>query len=263
MSEIDLIYQEVEKLFEQSQPPVFAVFDFDNTCIINDITEANLAYMARNNLFRDKNLLGSKFEYTDSNTYAKAVFTHYYELLAKNNIKEAYEFISTILSNFNVSEVSPLVSKVINFEGESITKGNLFGREIAKGLKPRKQVFELIDFLKNHGIAVWIVTASIEALVKEAMKHFNLDANIMGVRNVIANDIFTPQLEKPLPMFEGKVECIKKFVHQKEKPLLGVGDSINDLPMLEYSQIKVVVDRNNALTAKAKENSWFLLSAKR
>ena len=42
-------------------PNGFAVFDFDNTCIINDITEATLHYIARNNLFRDKNLLGNEF----------------------------------------------------------------------------------------------------------------------------------------------------------------------------------------------------------
>jgi len=54
-------------------------------------------------------------------------------------------------------------------------------------------------------------------------------------------------------------DCIKKFINPKVKPLLGVGDSINDLPMLEYCEIKAVIDRQNSLTKLAKQKSWFLI----
>ena len=60
-------------------------------------------------------------------------------------------------------------------------------------------------------------------------------------------------------MFEGKIECIKKFIDKDIPPLLGVGDSINDLPMLEYCNIKVIVDRQNDLSEYAKQNNWFLI----
>ncbi len=254
-----MIYQEASKLIKQSELPAFAVFDFDNTCIINDITEATLAYMARNNLFKDANLLKGELGDIGSETYSRVVFDNYYNLLEKDKVKEAYEFISKILSGFDISEVNLLVNKVMNFEGENITTDKLFGREITKGLKPREQIIRLINLLKNNNIEVWIITASIEVLVREAMKHFNIKAKVIGVKSIIIDNKFTVQLEKPLSMFKGKVECIKKFIDSEKNPLLGVGDNVYDLPMLEYCKIKAVVDRKNALTVKAKENNWFLI----
>jgi len=211
--------------------PVFAVFDFDNTCITNDIEEATLDYMATNNLFKDKKLLGSAFK-------------KYYKLLDSGKVKEAYEFCAKILSGFSVDEVAPLVEKVLKFK---------------KDLKLRKQVIELINFLKNNGVDVWVVSASAEVLVKIALKYFGIEANVIGVRNIIVDGKITSELEKPLSVFEGKVECIKKFIDKEACPLLGVGDSINDLAMLEYCNIKVVVDRANDLTKIAKQNNWFLI----
>ncbi|MBI1866414.1 MAG: HAD-IB family phosphatase [Candidatus Staskawiczbacteria bacterium] len=259
MTDVNLFYQKIITIIKQSTLPAFAVFDFDNTCIANDITEATLAYMASNNLFRDKNLLEVNFEDAGSEMYSKAVFDNYYHLLKENQVKEAYQFISKILSGFNVNEISLLVSKVIDFEGKDITKYNLFGREVAKGIKPREHIIGLIDLLKNSGIEVWIITASIEVLVKEVIKRFDIKTKVIGVRNTMIDGKFTAELEKPLSMFEGKVECIKKFIDPEKKPLFGAGDSIYDLAMLEYCKIKVVVDRSNALAAKAKENGWFLI----
>ncbi len=253
------VYEAVGKLIGQSEPPAFAVFDFDNTCIVNDITEATLAYMARDSLLRDKSLLGTGFENASDKTYSGAVFNHYFELIDNNNIEDAYEFISKILSGFRPDEINSLVNKVIQFEGQNITTNTLFGREIAKGLKLREEIIQLMHLCENSGIEVWIISASIEILVKEAMKQFNITGEVIGVRTSIVGGKFTDQLEQPLSMFEGKVECIKKYIDPDKKPLLGVGDSIYDLPMLEYCETKVVVDRQNALAARAKENNWFLM----
>jgi|SRR3989344_3303988 len=233
------IYKKIAELVDVGEKPVFAVFDFDNTCIVNDIGDAALAFMTRNNLFRDKNLLPSKLE-----DYSKAVFENYHKLYDSGQIKEAYEFMAKTLSGFLVDEVNYLVTEVLKSTGENI--------------KPREEIIELMYFLKNKGVGVWIVSASSEILVRQAMKHFNIDANLIGIRNIIVDGIITSELEKPLSIYEGKVDCIKKFVDQNKKPLLGVGDNINDLAMLEYCEIKVVIDRQNDLSKIAKQNNWFL-----
>jgi phosphoserine phosphatase len=256
---LELLYRTITNLIKKSEAPVFAVLDFDNTCIVNDITEATLAYMVRNNLFRDKNLLGSKFKDAEEETYSKAVFENYYKLLDGGKTKEAYEFVSKILSGFSIDEISLLVERVIKFEGENMTITELFGRKIAKGIRPREQITELIGFLKNNGVEVWIISASPEMLVCGAMKHFNIEANLIGIRNTVVGGKVTSGLEKPLSIYEGKVDCIKKFINPKKRPLLGVGDSMNDMPMLEYCEIKAVVDRQNSLAEKARQNNWFLI----
>ena len=245
-NKLEPIYKEVFDLIKKAEKPIFAVFDFDNTCTVNDIGDATLAFMTRNNLFRNKNSLLSEFE-------------NYHKLYNAGQIKEAYEFMAKTLSRFSVDEISRITEKVIKFEGEEIGEVEMFGRKIAKGLRPRKEIIELIDFLKNNGVDVWVVSASSEILVRQAMKHFNIEVNLIGVRNVIVDGKITNELEKPLSIYEGKVECIKKFIDPNQKPLIGVGDSINDLPMLEYCEIKIVVDRQNTLSEKAKQNKWFLI----
>ena len=92
------------------------------------------------------------------------------------------------------------------------------------------------------------------------MKYFGIKANLIGVRTCMDERATTrPELKEPVPIFEGKVECIKQFIHPTERPILGIGDSMNDCPMLEYSHLRAVVDRGNELAAKAKTNTWCIL----
>ena len=74
------------------------------------------------------------------------------------------------------------------------------------------------------------------------MEYFGINIKLIGVKNIIIDNKITTKLEKPAPMFEGKVACIKKFIDPEKKPLLGVGDSIYDLPMLKYCKIKIFIN---------------------
>src|SRR5262245_10927174 len=49
----------------------FAVLDFDNTCIVNDIAEAVLAHMCRNQLLRGRGLIAPETPHGD---YHRQVF---------------------------------------------------------------------------------------------------------------------------------------------------------------------------------------------
>ena len=173
--------------------------------------------------------------------------------------KRAYKFISQILSKFSIHEIHSLVEKVLKSEGEKISTVEIFGRKINKGIKPREETIELINFFKNNEVDVWIVSSSIDVLIKEAMEHFGIKANLIGVHNSIINGEIINRIEDPMPMFEGKATCIKEFINSNQKPLFGIGDSLNDLAMLEYCEIKAVINRQNTLTEKAKQNGWFII----
>jgi len=236
----------------------FAVFDFDNTCIANDIAEATLNHMARGALFRDPTIVPGP-EQNEPQALAKTIFQHYYRLLKAGDVLGAYEFGAKTLSGLNILEIERLVRDVIESEGAMIGQSELFGAKIAKGLATRPSVIELISDLQKQGVEIWIVSASPRLLVAEAMKNFGIVAKLIGVRHVIKNGIITSELEYPLSVMGGKVDCIKLFIDRTARPLLGVGDSGNDLPMLEYSSIKAVVDRQNSLSEKAKASGWALL----
>jgi len=258
-NKLESIYKSIIDSIKKAEPPFFAVFDFDNTCITNDIEEATLRYMACHNLFLGKYILETKVAYPGTELYSKSIFDKYYKFLESGRIKEAYEFSSRILSGYAFEKIGPMVKKIARSEGEKNTEIKFWGQKINKGINVRPQVIELMDFLKDNGVAVWVVSASQQVLVKAAMSHFGIDANLIGVNVITKDNKFTTDLEQPLSMFAGKVDCIKKFIDPERKPLLAVGDSLNDLPMLEYSGIKVVVDRRNSLTERAKKNNWFLI----
>ena len=236
----------------------FAVFDFDNTCIINDIAEATLNHMARLALFRDGTIVPGSKE-ADPRALAQKIFRHYYALLEAGDMLGAYEFGARTLSGLSVSEIEPLVRAVIESEGTAIGHSELFGTKIAKGLATRPAVIELIKKLQKQGVEVWIVSASPRLLVAEAMKSFDIAAKLIGVRHAIKDGLITSELEHPLSVMGGKVDCIKLFIDPTARPLLGVGDSMNDCPMLEYSDFKAVVNRGNSLSQRAQAEGWILI----
>ena len=259
MTKLDKLYETIRQQSNLNQnKKVFAVFDFDNTCIVNDIAEATLGYMARNNLFKCRNILP---ELADLNTeeLSEKVFKHYYGLLGAKNIRGAYEFGAKTLENLKTSEIGNLVENVLNFEGTEITKDGLFDIEIAKGIQTRTAVIDLIKYLQDRKVIVWVVSASPAVLVAEALKHFAISTQLIGIRNVIEDGTIISELNYPMSVIEGKVDCIKLFIDPEVKPILGVGDNNNDLPMLEYSRIKVVVNRHNSLSEKAIQENWFML----
>ncbi len=241
-----------------SLPGRFAVFDFDNSCIVNDIQEATLAYLCKNSLLKNEHL--GQVSFGDKEAYSREVFLSYDKLLEEGKIKEAYIYAVRTIAGFAKEEISKLVSDVILSEGEISETQNLFGINVAKGLSVRPQVKTLMESLISAGCSVCVVTASSEEVVRSALKIWGFpDVVCLGVRNAEDNGVFADATEEPAPIIEGKVDCIKKYISADKKPILAVGDSMNDLPMLEYSEIKVVVDRGNALTKKAKENGWDII----
>lgn len=235
----------------------FAVFDFDNTCIVNDVAEATLAYLCEHDLLKDRTLLGER---DDSGGYHERVFRTYHKFVKDGRLKAAYILCMRMFSGYSPGEAEAATLTTITGEGNLIGSKMLYGVRIKRGLAVRRNVLALMDTLRTKGVGIWIVSASPESAVRATMTHFGIDARLIGARGIVRNGIFTSALEEPLPMFEGKVACVRKYVTSEHAPLLAAGDSKSDLPMLETAEIKVVVDRgSNELAQVARERDWFLL----
>ena len=256
---LSLIYNNILEAIKKADKPAFAVFDFDNTCIANDISEATLRYMACHDLFIGRNILGEKIINPRSEDYSKAIFNKYFKLIDSGNTKQAYEFLPKILNDYSENKVSALVKQIMRSEGDKTSEIIFWERKVTKGISVRNNVIEIMNFLKNNGVEIWVVSASPKILVREAMKKLGIEANLIGIDILMSEDKFSGEIKTPTPIFDGKIDCIKRFIDQNKKPLLGVGDSMNDLPMLEYCDIKMVVNRQNSLTNKAKQNNWILI----
>ena len=253
-----LVKEAIEKKIPEAGNQPFAVFDFDNTCIINDIGEAVFAYLCRNKLLKNSDLLAG--DAPVDGEYSERVFRHYYNLLEQGKTREAYIFCAQVLAGFTPAEAESLVRTVIESEVKNLSTTELYGISIAHGLVVRHQVLQLIDFLESKNVSIWIVSASSEIAVRAAMKHFRIPGNLIGLKNKIQDGVFTSALEPPLSILEEKVTCIKTIIDRNNPPLLAAGDSPNDLAMLELAMIKVVIDRGNSLVKKARSRGWFIFS---
>lgn len=233
----------VMELSKTSPPPRYAVFDFDGSIIFNDSAEAVLLRMALDN-------------------YPNAVdnFKRYYSLLDAGDTRAAYRFGASTLQGLSITEVDELVRRTMELEGREIFREKRFGYTVNRGIALRTVVMDLFYRCQNHSIDVWVVSASPDIIVRSALKYFGLRAKVIGVRNIVNDELITAELREPLSIFEGKVACIQELIHPNVQPLLGIGDSMNDLPMLRYSRCRGVVKRSNPLAEIAIAEGWPLLS---
>jgi phosphoserine phosphatase len=209
----------------------YAVLDFDNTCIVNDVGEATLAFICRNQLLRCGELLRCGTQTCEP--YHERVFRHYYELLHGGDIRAASLLCAGVLAGFKPHEAAAAVSAALDAEGTVPGRTELYGISIARGLMVRPGLRRLIDFSTANNIHIWIVSASPEIAVRTAMARFGLGGNLIGLRHRVSGDVLSPALDEPHSIAHGKVDCIKEFIDGKRRPLFGVGDSVHDLPMVE------------------------------
>ena len=240
----------------RAQP--FAVLDFDNTCVVNDVGEATLAFLCRNHLLRCGELLPSGAQPCDP-AYHERVFRHYHRLLNGGDIRSASLLCAGILTGFKPHEAAAVVSAALDVEGTSPGETELFGISIALGLAARPSLRRLIDFSAANNIQIWIVSASPEIAVRAAMRRFGLAGNLIALRHRRDHEVLAHALDEPHSIAEGKVDCIKRYIDGSRRPLFAVGDSIYDLPMIEYADLHAVVERDNALTQEARRRGWFVL----
>lgn len=236
----------------------FAVLDFDNTCIVNDVGEAVLAFMCRNHLLKYGELLPSGSEPCGA-AYHERVFRHYYELMNQGDIRAASLLCARILAGFRREEAAALVAATLDAEGTDPGEVELYGRRVAHGLAVRPVLRRLIEFSAANNIQIWIVSASPAIAVEAAMQRFGLHGNLIALQHRTRDGMLSPALDQPYSIAEGKVECIKTFIDGGRRPLFAVGDSVYDLPMVEYAELHAVVERDNALTQVARQRGWFVL----
>lgn len=245
---IDSIIEKALKASDGIMAP-FAVIDADNTIWARDVGEGFLYYLARMN-YRGK---------------WRQHFETYQGLIAQCKTEEAYRFGAEILEDMSVYEIEDATQAMLFHEGQVLLSTTLFDHTVPRGIKPRTHIVELMDCLHGRGFKIHVVSASPEAIVKTALKYFSLSQcadDVIGVRNKIEGGFVTAALETPTPIGQGKVACIKELIHSTQQPALGIGDSMGDYPMLLYSNVRVVVDRGNALANAAKANhdgTWFIL----
>lgn len=120
--------------------------------------------------------------------------------------------------------------------GQPLEQVLKWSRECTTTLGP-VPVFEaqqkIISHLKNSGVTVYIVTASIQWAVIPAAELYGIDADhVIGIRTKIKNGIVTDQQDGIITYREGKVHGLLERTNGQH-PFYAAGNSEGDLPLLE------------------------------
>ncbi|MFZ2959818.1 MAG: haloacid dehalogenase-like hydrolase [Candidatus Ozemobacteraceae bacterium] len=202
---------------------VVAVFDHDGTLMFGDVTEGEGAHqpgliremIAKGNLTPE----GMK-QIPDE---ARLDVWGYYEAFKERDAIKAYEWLPTLLA------------------GQSLTALQEQGRTWYQNVYQRflfPEMLALLRVFREAGVEIWIVSASVEDIVRPAASFTGIPAeHILGIRMKTDGDRILPALARPGSFAAGKVWCIEQFIRpDASTTLLTFGDSPrNDGPMLRFA----------------------------
>ena len=245
----------------------FAVFDADNTSYQHDLIGALLPFMEMRGVLTRASMDPSLklIPFLDADGVPESLHS-YYLRLGEIDDQVGYPWASQIFSGFTLRELKGHLDALWAWQQPIPTTHWHAGRATPM-LAPPPRVLrgqqELYAALQAHGIAVYVVSAANEELVRMVLSdprygYHVKPENVIGVslllrhpqdgsvttaRKLIAEGRYRPDelldhrmtsaLWAPMPWHEGKQAAIHTHIHAWKKPILVVGDTpASDGPML-------------------------------
>lgn len=261
------IHRAIEGAQNNSHP--FAVFDADNTVWKYDLIEALLAWMGNTSQIQ-LNKIPS--EYIPVPLRDDETLISYYDFLCDIDHSLAYLFASQVFAGFTLGELRGATKEMMG-QTENIVVPLCEGEYRAV---PIPKIFpaqvELIHTLQTHGIEVWIVSASLEEVVRMVASDPEFGINLPPERVIGVNlmleqtngDVTVGALERqaghtgldyylspermnwtmggfpfaPMTWYAGKLAAIQEWIDPTVRPILVAGDSPNDFYMQFYCNVE-------------------------
>lgn len=156
-------------------------------------------------------------------------------------------------------------SQLITYVGQSGVEqtGDFFEALARQFLRPRlaEAGRAKIEWHRQQGHRVVIVSASIEELVKPVAEDLGLEQDYLCTRLAVQEGRYIGRLDGPLCYGPGKVEWVKRWadlnrVNFPETVGYFYTDSASDLPLLELAQHPVAVNPSRKLAKIAQARGW-------
>ena len=177
----------------------------------------------------------------------------------------AYPWVLYLFDNMSVAEVQKLAKEANDFgignklgkyvieSSDKLTgEAGKVSHQYKSGLRVQSETANLFHEFEKNGIKVYIVSASLEDIVKVFASNksygYNLSSDsVYGMRLEMNGDKYVAEYKHGYPQTQtkGKVEVINKYLkpkHGGKDPLLVAGDSEGDVNMLsEYKGTKALL----------------------
>jgi len=214
-----------------------AAFDADGTLWDTDLGEAFFKYQIQ------KRLLPTLSDQSWSE----------YKLMHDLDAQKSFLWLAQINAGREVSEVRRWAEAAV----ESFSPLPIFNH-----------MQEIIQFLHQRNVNVYIVTASIKWAVEPGAKHFGIPAeNVLGVKTAVKNGVITDEQDGVITWHEGKVTALLEAT-KDIAPMFSAGNTVGDLALLKAATHARLVnvaapkdDRNYESEQKllkiAHQHGWF------
>lgn len=107
---------------------------------------------------------------------------------------------------------------------------------LARGLRERNEIRELMREMRAAGWQVFVITASPQWEVEAfAERYFLPPQNIIGMRRAVVDGRIRVALEPPCSWGDGKLDAYQMFVARDRQPNFCAGDSVGDWTLLEWA----------------------------
>lgn len=262
-----MIWQAVEGAKDNPHP--FAVFDADNTIWKYDLIEALLAWMGNTGQIELNTL---SVELLPVPLRDGETLISYYDLLHSIDLSLSYLFASQVFTDFTLAELREATHLMMNQKTDIVVPTRNGKHRTVSIPKIFPAQVELIHTLQKHGVDVWIVSASLEEVVRmvasDPMFGIGLPPEqVTGVNLMLESPdgtVTVGAIERrngkkglnyyfddarmewtmrsfsfaPLTWYAGKVAGIQEWINPTQRPILVAGDAPNDFYMQFYCDVE-------------------------
>jgi phosphoserine phosphatase len=237
----------------------YAVFDMDNTSYRYDLEESLLPFLENRGILTRDNLDPTLkvIDFKDSANFTETLYSYYTRLCEVDDLV-CYPWIAQVWSGFTLRELKSYVDELLASNTTIPTK-YWHGDEVVESSVNPPQIFsgqvELYNALMDNGIAVYVMSAAHEELVRMVASDpkygYNVPPeNVIGVTTMLKNVssgeltnarkqieagtydeeanldlVVGPYLWTPATWFAGKWAAVLTYVDQWKRPVLVAGDT--------------------------------------
>ncbi|KAF2821852.1 hypothetical protein CC86DRAFT_302241 [Ophiobolus disseminans] len=237
----------------------YAVFDMDNTSYRYDLEESLLPFLENRGVLTRENLDPTLklIDFKDTANFTETLYSYYVRLCEVDDLV-CYPWVAQVWSGFTLRVLKGYVDELMALNS-TIPVKYWSGEEVVSSSVRSPQVFrgqaELYNALMDHGIAVYVMSAAHEELVRMVASDpkygYNVPPqNVIGVTTMLKNvtsgaltnsrkqikagtydqeanlDLeLGPYLWTPATWFSGKWAAILTYIDQWKRPVLVAGDT--------------------------------------
>ena len=216
-----------------------AVFDADGTLWREDVNDLLFRFQSENRLRNLQDLQDPRFEREDLRPWFCRAFAERQKGLSVRQIRSHVD---------GALEKRPL--SVFSFQKK------------------------LMIFLRNKGVRVFVVTASLQYAVERALEKAGFPADqVLGVRTEARNQVLTDRIIPPLTYGKGKKEAFRKAAPESFL-VFASGNTLSDVPLMKAAGTALAVHSASKEHKKtfsseqktrrtAQKQGWFILDHSR